>query len=168
VTRGWLGVQAQPVTTGIADSLGMKKAEGAMVDEPQNGSPAAKSGVQSGDVITALNGTPVKDSRDLSRKVAALAPGRSVELDILRNGKSKTLTITLGELPNRKQANAENRETRPDSGSPHIGLRLRLRMRWLVPAVRVLLSRPSIRMAPPRNTASNPAMSSLMLAAKRS
>jgi len=60
-------------------------------------------GVQSGDVITALNGTPVKDFRDLSRKVAALAPGRSVELDILRNGKSKTLTITLGELPNRKQ-----------------------------------------------------------------
>src|SRR5882757_6003183 len=124
VTRGWLGVQVQPVTTGIADSLGMKKAEGAMVDEPQNGSPAAKSGVQSGDVITALNGTPVKDSRDLARKVAALAPGSSVELDILRNGESKTLTIALGELPNRKQANAGNRETRPDSGSPHIGLRL--------------------------------------------
>jgi serine protease Do len=124
VTRGWLGVQVQPVTKGIADSLGMKNAEGAMVDEPQNGSPAAKAGVQSGDVVTALNGTPVKDSRDLSRKVAALAPGSSVELDILRNGESKTLTVTLGELPNRRQANAGNQETRPDSGSPHIGLRL--------------------------------------------
>jgi hypothetical protein len=67
VTRVWLGVQVQPVTTGIADSLGMKKVEGAMVDEPQNGSPAAKAGVQSGDVVTALNGTPVKDSRDLAR-----------------------------------------------------------------------------------------------------
>jgi serine protease Do len=125
VTRGWLGVQVQPVTTGIADSLGMKKAEGAMVDEPQNGSPAAKAGVRSGDVVTALNGTPLKDSRDLSRKVAALPPGSSVKLDILRNGESKTLTVTLGEMPNRKQANAGNRETRRDSGSsPHIGLRL--------------------------------------------
>ncbi|KRQ94369.1 Do family serine endopeptidase [Bradyrhizobium valentinum] len=124
VTRGWLGVQVQPVTTGIADSLGMKKVEGAMVDEPQNGSPAAKAGVHSGDVVTALNGTPIKDSRDLSRKVAALAPGSSVKLDILRNGESKTLIVTLGELPNRKQADAGNREARPDSRSPHIGLRL--------------------------------------------
>ena len=124
VTRGWLGVQVQPVTTGIADSLGMKKAEGAMVDEPQNGSPAAKAGVRSGDVVTALNGTPLKNSRDLARKVAALAPGSSVKLDILRNGESKTLNITLGEMPNRKQANAGNRQTQPASGSPHIGLRL--------------------------------------------
>jgi serine protease Do len=100
VTRGWLGVQVQPVTKGIADSLGMKTAEGAMVDEPQNGSPAARAGIQSGDVVTALNGTPVKDSRDLARKVAALAPGSSVKLDIFRSGESKTLTVTLGELPN--------------------------------------------------------------------
>jgi serine protease Do len=77
----------------------MKKAEGAMVDRPQNGSPAAKAGVQSGDVVTALNGTPVKDSRDLARTVAALAPGTSVKLDIFRNGESKALTVTLGELP---------------------------------------------------------------------
>jgi serine protease Do len=63
VTRGWLGAEVQPVTKGIADSLGMKKAEGAMVDGPQAGSPAAKAGVQTGDVVTALNGTPVKDSR---------------------------------------------------------------------------------------------------------
>ena len=123
VTRGWLGVQIQPVTKGIADSLGMKSSEGAMVDEPQNGSPAAKAGVQSGDVVTALNGTPITNSRDLARKVAALAPGSSVELDILRSGQAKTLTVTLGELPNQRQANAGNRETR-DGGSPHIGLRL--------------------------------------------
>lgn len=102
VTRGWLGVQVQPVTKGIADSLAMKTAEGAMIDGPQNGSPAAKAGVQSGDVITALNGTPIKDSRDLALQVAALAPGSSVKLDILRNGESKVLTVTLGELPNRQ------------------------------------------------------------------
>jgi serine protease Do len=102
VTRGWLGVQVQPVTSGIADSLGMKKAEGAMIGGPQNGSPAAQAGVQSGDVITALNGKPVKDPRDLARQVAALAPGSSAKLDILRNGESKMLTVTLGELPNRQ------------------------------------------------------------------
>ena len=114
VTRGWLGVQVQPVTKGIADSLGMTKAEGAMVDGPQNGSPAAKAGVRSGDVVTALNGTPVKDSRDLARNVAALAPGSSVKLDILRNGESKTLTITLGELPKLQHASGSKQEVLPE------------------------------------------------------
>ena len=75
VTRGWLGVQVQPVTADIADSLGMKKAEGAMVDKPQAGSPAAKAGIKSGDVITAVNGTPVKDARELARKIGMMAPG---------------------------------------------------------------------------------------------
>jgi serine protease Do len=121
VTRGWLGVQVQPVTSGIADSLGMKKAEGAMVDSPQEGSPAAKAGIKSGDVVTGLNGTPVKDSRDLSRRVAELSPGSSVKLDILRDGQSKSLTVTLGEL---SDTNAGNRETRPDNGLPHLGLSL--------------------------------------------
>jgi serine protease Do len=56
VTRGWLGVEIQPVTAGIADSLGMKKAEGALVDEPQVDSPAVKAGIKAGDVIIAVNG----------------------------------------------------------------------------------------------------------------
>ncbi len=86
VTRGWLGVQIQPVTAGIADSLGLKKAEGAMVDEPQSGSPAAKAGIQSGDVITAVNGTPVKDARELARTIGMMAPDASVKLDIIRQG----------------------------------------------------------------------------------
>src|SRR6185437_7910804 len=109
---------------GIADSLGMKKAEGAIVDEPQNGSPAAKAGVQSGDVVTALNGTPVKDSRDLARTVAALAPGSSVKLDVLHKGESKTITVTLGKLPGQREANADEQQSQPESGSPHFGLTL--------------------------------------------
>ena len=121
VTRGWLGVQVQPVTKGIADSLGLKKAEGAMVDEPQNGSPAAKAGIQSGDVITALNGTTIKDSRDLAQKVAMLAPGSSAKLDILRKGESKTITVTLGEMPNQQQANAGTRKRRPKGLCPISG-----------------------------------------------
>jgi serine protease Do len=64
VTRGWMGVQIQAVTADIADSLGLKKAEGAIVDEPQSDSPAAKAGIMAGDVITTLDGTAVKDSPD--------------------------------------------------------------------------------------------------------
>ena len=121
VTRGWLGVQIQPVTAGIAESLGMKKAEGAMVDQPQPDSPAAKAGIQSGDVITAVNGAPIKDARELARTVAVLAPNSSVKLEVLRKGETKTLTVTLGQMPNERQASAE---TGSSSGSDmaHLGL----------------------------------------------
>ena len=127
VTRGWLGVQVQPVTADIADSLGLKEARGAIVDTPQDGSPAAKAGITAGDVITAVNGTAIKDSRDLARTIATLAPGSSVKLDVFRNGGTKTLTLALGELPNERQAKAnggdEGRE-QPSAGTPRLGLGL--------------------------------------------
>ena len=86
VSRGWIGVQIQPVTADIADSLGLKKAEGALVAEPQANGPAAKAGIQSGDVITAVNGEPVKDARELARTIGALAPGAAVKLNVLQQG----------------------------------------------------------------------------------
>ncbi|HTP92940.1 MAG TPA: Do family serine endopeptidase [Xanthobacteraceae bacterium] len=123
VTRGWLGVQIQPVTAAIADSLGMKKAEGAMVDEPQDGSPAAKAGIKAGDVITAVNGTSVKDARDLARTIGMMAPDSSVKLDVLRDGQTKTLNLTLAEMPNQQQARADTGNgAEPTSGVPHLGL----------------------------------------------
>ena len=70
VNRAWLGVQIQPVTAGIADSLGMKKAEGAIVDQPQPDSLAAKAGIQAGDVIVAVNNKPIKDLRNWRRRSA--------------------------------------------------------------------------------------------------
>jgi serine protease Do len=121
VTRGWLGVKIQPVTAGIAESLGMKKAEGAMVDEPQTSSPAANAGIESGDVITAVNGSAVKDTRDLARTIAMLAPNTSVKVDIMRKGETKTLTLTLGEMPNEQQAKADNEQVSP-GGVPHLGM----------------------------------------------
>jgi serine protease Do len=123
VTRGWLGVQIQPVTAGIADSLGLKKAEGALVDQPQSDSPAAKAGIKSGDVITAVNGAPVKDARDLARTIGTMAPDSSVKLDILRNGESKTFDVTLATMPNEQQiAKADTENAQPTSGVPHLGL----------------------------------------------
>src|SRR5215813_162816 len=125
VTRGWMGVRIQAVTADIADSLGMKKAEGAIVDEPQAESPAAKAGIMAGDVITAVDGIEIKDSRALARKIAQLAPGTSVKFDILRDGESKSISLTLGELPNDRQAKADTHEQAgPTAGVPHLGLQL--------------------------------------------
>ncbi|OKO85203.1 serine peptidase [Bradyrhizobium sp. NAS80.1] len=124
VTRGWLGVQVQPVTAEIADSLGLKEARGAIVDNPQDGSPAAKAGIEAGDVITAVNGTAIKDSRDLARTIATLAPGTSVKLDVVHKGDSKTVTVALGELPNERQAKADQGKAQSNTGTPRLGLSL--------------------------------------------
>ena len=122
VTRGWLGVQIQPVTASIADSLGLKKAEGALVAEPQDGSPAAKAGILSGDVITAVNGTPVKDARELARTIGTIAPNATVKLDLIRNGQAKTISLTLGQMPDQQQAKADTDSAQPTGGVPHLGL----------------------------------------------
>jgi serine protease Do len=107
VSRGWIGVQIQPVTSDIADSLGMKKAEGALVAEPQANGPAAKAGIESGDVITGVNGEPVKDARELARTIGALAPGNAVKLNVLHKGTDKVVNLTLGQLPNTLEAKAD-------------------------------------------------------------
>jgi serine protease Do len=104
VTRGWIGVQIQPVTPEIADSLGLKQVTGALVAEPQPNSPAVKAGIQSGDVIVSVNGTPVHDARELAKRISAMAPGTSATVDVIHNGQQKTVTVTLGTLPNEKQA----------------------------------------------------------------
>jgi len=119
VTRGWLGVSIQSITPEMAESLGMKEARGAIIDEPTTGSPAANASLQAGDVITALNGDPVKDSRDVARKVATLAPGTSINLDLLREGQQKTLTVTLGERPNQQQASSDRNQSRRDETRPN-------------------------------------------------
>src|SRR6202050_2357999 len=108
VSRGWIGVQIQPVTADIADSLGLKKAEGALVAEPQANGPAAKAGIESGDVITAVNGETVKDARELARTIGGLPPGPAVKLDVLHKGQSKVVNLTLGQLPNTIEAKADN------------------------------------------------------------
>jgi serine protease Do len=124
VTRGWIGVQVQPVTADVADSLGLKQAQGALVAEPQPGGPAAKAGIAAGDVITAINGTAVKDSRDLARRIGGLAPGTSLKVDLLRNGEAKSLDLKLGEMPAERQAKADVAPSAATNGVPHLGLQL--------------------------------------------
>jgi serine protease Do len=112
VSRGWIGVQIQPVTQDIADNLGLKKAEGALVLDPQANGPAAKAGIESGDVITSVNGEAVKDPRELARAIGSLAPGAAVKLSVLHQGKDGAINLTLGQLPTTQEANAN-----PDHGS---------------------------------------------------
>ena len=102
--RGWIGVQIQPVTSAIAESLGMKESKGALVAEPMVDSPAAKAGIQSRDVITAVNGNPVKDARDLVMQIGGMAPGAAVNVTIWREGADKSISLTLGEIPKERAA----------------------------------------------------------------
>lgn len=116
VERGWLGVQIQPVNKDIAESLGLSEAQGALVVAPQEGSPGQKAGIKEGDVITALNGDPIKDARDLARKVAAMDPNTKVDIAVWRDGKSQNLEVTLGNLASEQSASADT-ET-PEAPAP--------------------------------------------------
>jgi serine protease Do len=127
VTRGWLGVQIQPVTTGVADALGLKQAAGALVTEPQSDSPAAKAGVKAGDVIVSVDGTAIKDSRELAQKVGTMSPGSTVRLGVMRDGGEQTINVTLAQMPNEQQAQAgagQQEQQGSSQSSPRLGLSL--------------------------------------------
>jgi serine protease Do len=124
VNRAWLGVQIQPVTADIADSLGLKTAEGALVDQPQPDSPAAKAGITAGDVITAVNNKAIKGSRELAQTIGMMEPGTKVELTLLHEGKVKTTGLTLGKMPNEQTAKAATDSKTAENSLPHLGLSL--------------------------------------------
>jgi serine protease Do len=125
VSRAWLGVQVQPVSADIADSLGLKKAEGAIVDEPQANSPAVKAGIKAGDVITAVNGKPVNGSRELARTIGMMAPDTSVKLTLVHEGAVKDMSVTLGQMPTEQTAmNDTDGSHQSGSTVPHLGLTL--------------------------------------------
>ncbi|MGQ0446443.1 MAG: Do family serine endopeptidase [Beijerinckiaceae bacterium] len=106
VARGWIGVQIQPVTAEIADTLGLKSDKGALVAEAQPNSPASAAGIKSGDVILGIDGERIDGPRDLARKVAALGPGKKTDLIYWHDGSEKTTSVKLGSLPDDKQAPA--------------------------------------------------------------
>ena len=95
VSRGYMGVTIQPVTEDLAQSFGLKQARGALVNDIIKGSPADKAGIRQGDVITALNGTEVKDPSHLQRLVAEAGIGKTARIGVFRDGKSLELNMTL-------------------------------------------------------------------------
>ncbi|TPM23061.1 Do family serine endopeptidase [Mesorhizobium sp. B2-3-6] len=109
IKRGWLGVQIQPVTAEIAESLGLKSDKGTLVSNAQDAGPSNKAGIAAGDVITQVDGKDVDSPKDLARTIGAYAPGKSVDLTVLRNGKSQTIKVDLGTLPSSdKQASGDD------------------------------------------------------------
>lgn len=104
VTRGWLGVQIQPVSKDIAESLGLDEASGAIVASAKEDSPAAKSGIKSGDVILKVDGKPVKGPKELARLIADYDPDNKVKVTVFRDGKAKSIDVTLGKLPGAPKA----------------------------------------------------------------
>jgi serine protease Do len=99
VVRGWLGVVVQPVNPSIAKAFDLKESRGALIGDLTPDSPAARAGLQKGDIILELDGKPVVDSRDLSLKIGMMAPGSEVKLKVFRNGAERELTAKLGEMP---------------------------------------------------------------------
>lgn len=110
VARGWLGVTIQNVTPELAASVGLDEAHGAMITSLAEKGPAINSELRPGDVIVAVNGERVEDSRDLARKIAGLKPETQVSLDVVRDGQRQTVAITLGQFP----ANPELAAARPE------------------------------------------------------
>jgi serine protease Do len=115
VTRGYLGVSIQDVSRDIADSVGLADARGAIVREPTEDGPAGTAGVQSGDIITAVDGEEIDDALDLSRTIASKAPDSTVELTIWRDGAETTIPVTLQTLDETAQAETPAEPTPPEA-----------------------------------------------------
>ena len=115
--RGWLGVRIQAVTDDLAESLGLDKPRGALVSEVSEDGPAKKGGIRVGDVIVRFNGTDVPQMRDLPRIVADTEINKKVKVEVIRRGKSKTLTIVTGRLeePLVQKTDAEPKEQENNS-----------------------------------------------------
>jgi serine protease Do len=96
VSRGFIGVQIQPITKDIAEAMGLKEPKGALVAETVQGGPAEKAGLKRGDTIVAVDGQAVREPKELSRRIAAIEPGKSGSLTVLRDGQERTVTIEIG------------------------------------------------------------------------
>ena len=120
VTRGRIGVGIQNVSRDVADSLGLPKAEGALVGNVEADSPAAKAGVEVGDVIQKIDGRAVEGSADLSRSIRSIRPGQKVTLTVWRNGKPRDLAVTIAEFkdPNDEQVKVAEGATKGKSKEP--------------------------------------------------
>jgi serine protease Do len=98
VTRGWLGVAIQRLSPDLVKAFGLENDHGALVADVSPDGPAAKAGIERGDIIVSLQGHQVQDSNELPRMVATIAPGTKVDVDLLRSGKKRTIAVTLGTL----------------------------------------------------------------------
>jgi serine protease Do len=120
VTRGFIGVEAQPVSDTIAKAMHLDANSGALIAGVQPDAPAARAGLEPGDVVTAVNDQAVKNPRDLAVNVASVQPGGDAKLQVLRDGETKTIAVKVGQMPNEQVATNEH----PQEAKERIGLAL--------------------------------------------
>ncbi|NDV19406.1 Do family serine endopeptidase [Pseudodesulfovibrio sp. JC047] len=125
VQRGWLGVTIQRVGETQAKALGLSEPTGALVASVGKNSPAAKGGLKQGDVILGVNGHKVEDNNDLLKKIADLSPNEKVRLNLWRNGKTVTKTVTLGERSEKTLAAMSPNKQGPTQTSAVLGMQLK-------------------------------------------
>ncbi|MGO2133088.1 MAG: DegQ family serine endoprotease [Halomonas sp.] len=123
VSRGWLGVMIQPVSRDLAESFGMKEPEGALVSDMDPEGPAARDGLEAGDIILEVNGKRVDSSETLPRLIGGIDPGEKVELTVMRDGERESLTITLGSWPGAEQG-AGSKGSAEDSAPARLGIKV--------------------------------------------
>jgi len=123
VSRGRIGVVIQEVTKELADSFGLAKPEGALVNSVEKGGPADKAGVEVSDIVLKFDGKSVPNSSELPRIVGATRPGSKVVMQVWRRGATKDLTVTVGEIPADKQASRETKGRKPaEAAANRLGL----------------------------------------------
>jgi len=122
VVRGWLGVQIQPVTPEIAQSVGLENPSGAIVTTPQPDSPAAKAGIAAGDIITSVDGQAIGNPRMLARIIAGFRPDSNVRIGIWRNGEASQVDVTVGRLEEPASVPAQGATTPGATGVQPEGL----------------------------------------------
>jgi len=119
VTRGRIGVQIDQVTKEVAESIGLGKAQGALVRGVESGAPAEKAGIEAGDIIIKFDGKPIEKSSDLPRMVGNVKPGTKAVVTVFRRGASKDLTVTIGEVePEKPARKASGPEPKPPVAGP--------------------------------------------------
>ncbi|HEY8609385.1 MAG TPA: DegQ family serine endoprotease [Noviherbaspirillum sp.] len=122
VTRGRIGVQIGEVTKDVAESLGLARAQGALVQRVEPGGPAEKGGLEAGDIILRYNGAQIEKSSDLPRLVGATKPGTRSTVTVWRKGASKELPLTVAELEPEAVAKKEERKSKPEQTPNALGL----------------------------------------------
>jgi serine protease Do len=132
VTRGYLGVSVQDVTPELAQAMKLGQTHGALVGDVDSKGPAAQAGLQPGDVIIEANGKPIDSQRELRLLIGDLAPGSQINLKVLHANQTRSVAMTLGEMPVKQTASADSNARQkpeapspnPNPGQPHLGVAL--------------------------------------------